>query len=641
MKLFKSRNSKVETKGESTTEDKKKVTTDKVVEKNKKTSTKTPVISANFTEKNKNKNKGTSKLEIAKIDSDLPAQTKLKLICKQYNEVYGELQDTMFNKKDKLQAELARIQESDKAYTKRYNELKAKITAISGMDDSEFDAQMSKFESQLHSSNHSIQDHKKTVSDLKVQLNDIYDTLKNQQKSIEDLQDQEVEITNQMHAANDPQEIIELADKYRDKINDLHAQLKQSNSKRDVTQAKYKSIESKISAVNATISDLQVEADKLKKRQSDLNAQKTKNQQTRSMKKADLQKQIDELKNSQTQTRKDIFTLKEELNKSEANVLKWFGMPQRIKPLNFAKNEQVVLSLDSFLPSNVDFLIMLIKKLLDQGLKKVGLYTGYFDINISGEIDELAKQNNLDRKRIEIINPLYHVQHTGQSTSQPVTLPEENIKSSHWNKDRTLQTLTLGNDASKLQVRYTKGAKQRIVDISYFTGDSITKHSFYNEMGILAANAFYTKDGIIEREEYYRQNGLTTLVVNYETGKQTRLEVFDGSGILVNTFDSPLELSSWWLKYNFATANLLVIGIESQDMLKLIKESHINMIPFISADAIAADDFEEKLALLPGRRFIVDDFHTGATLVKRIHSDFSMMTIDEANLPIQIAVPNM
>ncbi|BDZ29824.1 hypothetical protein RA086_01430 [Lactiplantibacillus sp. WILCCON 0030] len=563
---------------------------------------------------------------------------KITTITADYNQVRTQLQSQLFTELDEQRQTKTKVQQTIVTTNQALEATTTKLAELKKLDSVELEAQLKKDQTSITSLNQSQLQLKQTLSTLADQLKVITARQKSLQAAKDKLTKSRDEIVTKLHAEADPLKILSLAEAYRERLENLEKQTKQLAEQQ--SQADAEAVKLNVRSHEAE-TDLRELNEQLKHAQSAQTAtEKQLSTEQRDQKKqlASQEQQLNQLKQTKQRSTEQLAQLTKQIEHNERQLANWFGTVHRVLPLPVDEHHQYAVALDAFLPKHPVALVQTVQRLLSMGANRVGLYSELFDINLSSEIDLWANENGLDRDHLTIINPLYQIQNQGNLTGEPVKLPQ-NIAKKQWDPAQQILNVILSDNSGQLQVKYRLENPELIGEISYITGNQLTKRSFFDSHGLLSANALFNADGSLAQEQYYRRDGLVGLTIDYQGGQQAGVALFDGAGIQTNTFINTESMIAWWMHHYFPQGCALVGHIASDNYNQFVHDNHITAVPFVSEDFLTSEQLHDYLQQPNQQQFIVANYQTAQALIQNTANNLELGYLNSVYLPSQIAGP--
>lgn len=453
--------------------------------------------------------------------------------------------------------------------------------------------------------------------------------------AIEQCQNDRQTIVQTLHSEVDPLKILDLAEAYREQLMTtaqktlgLSQQQTRLASEEATLTAQKSAHTIQLTQVKTQLSQALSQQQLLTTKLSNLHTQQTRQ----------FKQQLQHYDRLTQQTQAQLVKLTQSISQKESQLTAWFGNTHLVSPLTIDQQHHYAISLDAFLPNQPQALVQTVQRLLNLGTEKIGLYSALFDINLPAEIEAWAGQNGIDQRRLTLINPLFQIQNQGVPIKHKVTLPE-NIAAKHWDESHQVLSLTLTDNSGDLKVSYQSNDSDSIREISYFNAQKLTKRSFYNQRGLLAANALFDAQGQLAQEQYYRNDGLVGLLINYQQSQQTEVQLFDSFGIQTNSFTNTEQLTTWWIKHYFPTDCALIGHIENTTYTHLIGQTNLEAVPYITEANLSASRIGKRLASAAPTRFIVANHKAAQALIQTATQNLELLSLNAVYLPFEISGP--
>lgn len=565
---------------------------------------------------------------------------KITSISSDYNQVRTQLQNQLFTEldeqqqtKENVQQTIAKTNQQIEATTKTVDELKQ-------VDSAELEAQ-------LHDKQKSIENLARSQPLFNKNLATLADKLKvvaKQQANLKTKQDKlthnREEIVTKLHAEQDPLKILSLAEAYRERLETIEKQTKQLAEQQSQADAEAVKLNVQVQQTNEELTQLNDSLKTAANEQTAIEKKLAAKQTQQKQKLSHGEQQLETLTQTKERATTQLAHLTKQIEHNKRQLANWFGTTHQVLPLPMDDQHQYAVALDAFLPEHPVALVQTVQRLLDLGAGQVNLYSELFDINLPSEIDLWASENSLDREQLNIINPLFQIQNQGNLTGEPVKLPQ-NIAHKEWDPAEQVSNVVLEDNSGRLQVKYRPENPELIGEISYITGDQVTKRSFFNTHGLLSANALFNADGSLEQEQYYRKDGLVGLTIDYQGGQQAGVALFDAAGIQTNTFINTESMIKWWMQHHFPQNCALVGHIDSDAYNRFVQQNQLAAVPFVAESSLNSDQLNYYLQQQNQQRFIVADYQTAQSLIQHTNNNLELGYLNSVYLPSQITGPNL
>ncbi|MFD1392152.1 hypothetical protein ACFQ3L_00920 [Lacticaseibacillus jixianensis] len=557
------------------------------------------------------------------------AENTLTRLTKEYNKARTRLQTNLFAKQSKLNSELAAEQKALAALDDAKPGKEKALKQLQASDDSAFTDKMTALNGKAAKLAASIKEQQAALSQVEDGIAETKQAVAELKQQSTRLDDNEQAISEKLHAETDPMKLVDLADANRQKLSEIQLQREKIAKQTADHEAKLTDLKQAQKTQTTALEDLESQQGAIKDEIASLkhNAELAKTDQTKQIKALEAALKANAEDRAKAQTR--IAALEDQLEMLGAQIQQWLGTAHQVAALS-TKAGKFVIALDSFLPAHADTVVAVTKRLLAAGVPSVGVYSSFFDINLAGEMEAWAYQNGIEQDRIEIVNALYALQSNTDKPGKPVTLPKD-IKASSFDQETWVQTVELADGSWTLEVKYQPADEDTIQEIGYVQNGTLTKRSFFNQDGILSANANFV-NGMIQSEEYFRQDGIMVLRVTYDQGKQLAIEMFDEAGLLQRTFPDTEALSNWWLKTNFPDDARLIGSLGDDHFSAMVQATGIQALPYVAAEHTA-------FAPLTGTAFIAQSQANVRALSAAAGKDIQVLLLDRQNLPLSLATP--
>jgi len=565
---------------------------------------------------------------------------RITSISSDYNQVRTQLQNQLFTELDEqqqtklnVQKTIAKTNQQIEATTKTVDELKA-------LDSADLESQLAEKQKEIANLTRSQPLFDKNLTALADKLK----VIAKQQSSLQAKQDKlthnREKIVTKLHAEQDPLKILSLAEAYRERLETIEKQTKQLAEQQSQADAEAAKLNIQVQQTNEELTQLN---DSLKIANNEQKAIEKKLSTKQTQQKQQLshgEQQLQTLTQTKERATAQLTHLTKQIEHNKRQLANWFGTTHQVLPLPMDDQHQYAVALDAFLPDHPVALVQTVQRLLDLGAGQVGLYSELFDINLPAEIDLWASENGLDRSKLELINPLYQIQNQGNLSGEPVKLPQ-NIAHKDWDPKLQVSNVVLTDNSGSLQVKYRPENPELIGEISYITGNHVTKRSFFNSHGLLSANALFAADGSLKQEQYYRKDGLVGLTVDYQAGQQAGVALFDGAGIQTNTFINTETMITWWMQNHFRQSCALVGHIDSKAYNHFVQQNQLAAVPYVAEGSLNSEQLSYYLQQQNQHRFIVADYQTAQSLIQHTNNNLELGYLNSVYLPSQITGPNL
>jgi len=565
---------------------------------------------------------------------------KITSISADYNQVRTQLQNQLFNELDEQQQTKQTVQQTIVKTNQQMAATSKTITKLKQLDSDELEAQLAakqKAIANLTRSQPLFTDNLTALADKLKVISDRQAGLKTKQDKLSGNRD---EIVAKLHAEEDPLKILSLAEAYRERLEKIEKQSKQLDEQQSQADDEASQLNVQVQQTNEELTELNKSLKVATDEQQTIEKQLSVEQSQQKHQLSQGEQQLETLTQTKTRATAQLAHLTKQIEHNKRQLANWFGTTHQVLPLPMDEHHQYAVALEAFLPDHPVALAQTAQRLLDLGANRVGLYSELFDINLSNEIDLWASENELDRDQLTIINPLYQIQNQGSLTGEPVKLPQ-NIAHKEWDPALQVSNVVLNDNSGQLQVKYRPENPELIGEISYITGDHLTKRSFFNSHGLLSANALFTADGSLEQEQYYRKDGLVGLTIAYKDGQQAGVALFDGAGIQTNTFINTESMITWWMRHYYPQDCALIGHIDNDNYNRFVQQNHLAAVPFVAASSLNSEQLNYYLQQPDQQRFIVADYQTAQSLIQHADSNLELGYLNSVYLPTQIAGPNL
>lgn len=572
---------------------------------------------------------------VSPVSSLVSAKQRLAAVAQDYNASREVLQRLLFTQQETVQQQvtdltqqLATSQENSVQISKNLNNLKAEVEA-------EGEAAISELREQqkpLRVAEHEQQDQ---IGGVLANVNELGHELKVLAQRQEKLQADEAAISETFKNETDPMKIVELADKYRQSIDENKQKLDktvqmigQINEKRNRLKQQLKDLRSQLMENQKQLQDYERQQEAVQAEAATAN--ESRNQQIET-----LSEQLTDAESQTAQLQRELGEQNDKLAQINADIRDWLSVPVPVNGLMMDTDTEVIFDMDSFTADQLPVVKQAAQLLLRRGVKQLGLFTATFAIDLSEHLAKWADALGIDSDRLKIHSPLYDLQHEGDLSAK-VSLPSDPVDDT-WNDDRSVRTLTLA-DQWEVKVRYYNDDATNIAYIGYYKAGQLTEESTVNAAGVLAANRFYQEDGKLDRDEYYRQNGLGVLTVHYSDDKLSQIEVLNPAGMQVQAFGDLDGFNQWWLANEFQNTGLLVGAIENDDYRQLAGVVQGSVAGVVTQAAVAADQLVAWADAFSEQQYFAENYETELKLIERLDRSVNVSLIDQRNMPVTMGV---
>lgn len=572
------------------------------------------------------------------LDNTQQMMNNIATISEQYNEARQQLQEHLFAERDHQLTDLHQARTKLEGLRAKMGTETQKLASLESKTDHALEEQLAENVSTTSDVTKEQKQQAVVVSTFKTQLGELADQREHNEQDIKELEHKKAAIVTKLHDESDPLKLLSIAESYRKELEDIELREKTLTVQKSRLAKEHEQTAADLAEEQGKLKEIESELSSLDKKQADIKRAIKSNDQDRQTAIDQSNKTLSELKKEQRATQTAIENATNKLLTGAAQLVSWFGTTFRFSSLPMDADHRYIIDFDAFLPHHVDDLNKIAHRLLDSGANKVGVYSAYFDINFPHEIAEWAQDNGIESDQIELINPLYQIQSRGKATAIPVSLPT-NIAQQSWSEDHKTLNATLSDNDWALRIHYRTAKNEHIAQIDYLRDSKLSKQSYFNDEGVLSANAIFNQAGELATEEYYGHDGMVAIVVSYNRGTQSGVELYDESGILINNFADTNDLITWWMQHHYPTESYLVGRLGDKKYRNLVTKQQLSGVPFINAKTLEDPELVSLLGKNQTHLYVASDHRVTEDLMRVANHDIAIMQINDVFLPPKITAP--